>query len=286
MRIALATCSTLPDWERDDEALRRALRARGAEPVDAVWDDPGVAWSAFEACLIRTTWDYAEKREAFVAWAESTSARTRLFNPAPLVRWNTHKSYLRDLEARGVPVVPTVWLRPGDPIDLARVLDERKWRKGFLKPVVGATARETVRFDAREPHAAERHLRRMLAREEMMLQPYFARVEEEGETSLIYIEGELTHAVRKVPVPGDYRVQDDFGASDSPCTPTAEERAVASRAVAAAGDRLLYARVDLLRDPEGRSRLVEFEAVEPLLFFRHGAAAAERLAEALLARLR
>jgi glutathione synthase/RimK-type ligase-like ATP-grasp enzyme len=287
VRIALATCADLPAWEVDDRPLHAALGARGVEVARPAWDDPAFDWGACAACLIRTTWDYMERREEFVAWAERTAAATRVFNPAPVVRRNTHKSYLRELEAAGVPTVPTAWLAAGSTVDLAAELAGRGWRRAFLKPAVGATARETLRFavDRAGLAAARRHLARTLPREDMLLQPYLGSVETAGERSAIFIDGAFSHAVRKVPVPGDYRVQDDFGAEDRPVELTAGERRLARAAVAAAGGDLLYARVDLLADDRGRPRLSELELVEPSLFFRHHPAAAERLAGALLRRL-
>lgn len=303
MRIALATCAKLPEWEVDDRPLHEALVRRGVEAARPAWDDPAVDWGAFDACLIRTTWDYCEKRDAFVEWAERAAALTRLFNPAPVVRWNTDKRYLRDLETRDVPLVPTAWLEQGDHVDLEALLADRGWERGFVKPAIGSTARETLRFaaDAEGIAAASRHLSRLLRRESAMLQPYLASVEREGELSAIFIDGEMTHAVRKTPVAGDYRVQDDFGASDAPVALTPQEQAMANRIAAVAdsqaaalrsrdpaannsGGRLLYARVDLLRDDEGHLRLSELELVEPSLFFRHCPSAAERLADALCRR--
>ncbi len=240
-----------------------------------MWDDPSIDWSAFDAVLIRTTWDYQEKREAFVEWAERLPVP--LYNPADTVRWNTHKSYLRDLESRGVPVVPTEWLERGTRPDIASLCARRGWTRGFLKPCVGATSRETLRFDAGDP-AAQAHADRLLAREDLMLQPYLARVETEGELSAIFIDGELTHGVRKVPVAGDYRVQDDFGAKDYPID--FPDVPLARRAVEAAGRTLLYARADFLVGPHGLV-LTELELVEPSLFFRHNLRAADRLARAV-----
>lgn len=296
MRIALATCSTLPAWERDDVPLLAALRAR----VDAVeqpsWDDPAIDWSSFDAVLIRTTWDYQDKREAFIAWAQHVAACTRLFNPAAVVRWNTDKTYLRELEALGVPIAPTTWFAIGQRCDLAQLVGERAIARGFLKPVIAANARGTFRFDARnlaELAAAQQHLQERLASEAMMLQPYLSTVEREGELSAIYFDGALSHAVRKIPVPGDYRTQDDYGARDQPITLEPDAAALTERTLAGFAtlarergwpEHLLYARVDMLRDESGRWLLNELELVEPSLFFRHDAHAAERLASALLAR--
>jgi glutathione synthase/RimK-type ligase-like ATP-grasp enzyme len=289
MRIALATCAKLPAHEVDDLALHRALERRGVDFELVAWDEADADWGAFDACLIRTTWDYAERREAFLAWAERAGRATRLFNPPELVRWNTHKRYLAELERAGAPVTPTLWIERGAGFDLRAALAELRWERAFLKPMVGATARETLRFDADAGGLAraEAHIARVLPSEGMMLQPYLSSVETEGERSAVFIDGALSHCVRKVPVPGDYRVQDDFGARDEPCELDRDERALARRVVALACQRfgtprLLYARVDFLRDDAGAVRLNELELVEPSLFFRHAQQAAERLADGLI----
>jgi hypothetical protein len=243
-----------------------------------------------------------ERRDAYVAWAGHVAAVSRLFNPPGVVGWNTDKRYLQQLAQGGVPVAPTVWLPRGSRADVAALLAERGWRRAFLKPLVGATARETLRFDA-DPSGiarAQAHLDRLLPVEGMMLQPYLARVETEGERSAVFFEGTgggptFSHSVVTVPVPGDYRVQDDFGARDAAVELTADERALAEAVVARvwrpglwpgeAGERLLYARVDLLRGDGGESYVTELELVEPSLFFRHAPRAAEVLAAALLGRL-
>ena len=277
--IALATCATVPEWEVDDRVFHAALAARGIDARQCVWDDPRVDWTQFDLVLIRTTWDYQEKRDAFVAWVRQVPVP--LYNPASIVEWNTHKSYLRDLEAAGIPIVPTEWLARGTKPDIASLCARREWRRAFLKPCVGATSRETLRFDAGDP-AAQQHVERLLAHEDVMLQPYLPRVETEGELSAIFVDGELTHAVRKVPVPGDYRVQDDFGAKDYAIE--FPDDALARRAVAAVNGSLLYARADFLISDEGLL-LTELELIEPSFFFRHSRHAAERLAAAISNRL-
>jgi glutathione synthase/RimK-type ligase-like ATP-grasp enzyme len=289
MRIALATCSELPAHEVDDLALHRALERRGVDFELVAWDEADVDWGAFDACLIRTTWDYAERREAFLAWAEGAARVTLLFNPVEVVRWNTHKRYLAELEGAGAPVTPTLWIERGTAFDLRGALAERGWERAFLKPMVGATARQTLRFDADAEGLAraEAHLARTLGNEGMMLQPYLSSVETEGERSAVFVDGAFSHCVRKIPVPGDYRVQDDFGARDEPCELEPGERALARRVVELVpqrpgSPRLLYARVDFLRDGAGKVRLNELELVEPSLFFRHAPQAAERLADGLI----
>jgi glutathione synthase/RimK-type ligase-like ATP-grasp enzyme len=287
VRVALPTCARLPDWEVDDAPLHRALEARGASIERPVWDDAGVDWACFDACLIRTTWDYQEKRDAFLAWAQRVDALTRLYNPLGVVRWNTHKHYLRDLGARGLPVVPTVWLDRGSRVDVGAIVAERAWPRAFIKPAIGATARETLRFagDAAGVAAARAHVARLVPDEDLLLQPYLPNVETAGEVSVLFIDGVFSHAVRKVPVPGDYRVQDDFGAHDEPFAATEELIALTRRFLDAVDADLLYARADYLFDDAGEPRLSELELVEPSLFFRHCPATAERLADGLLRRL-
>ncbi len=298
MLVALATWSGLPAWEVDDHHLHRALAAAGARCELPVWDDAAVDWRRFDAVLLRTTWDYQHRPAAFRAWIDRVAAVTRLFNAAPVVHWNTHKHYLRDLAAAGVPLAPTRWLARGERVDVEHVVRAAGWSEGFLKPCVGATARETLRFAATAAGfaAARAHTARLLPHEDLMLQPFLAPVLTRGEWSAIAVDGVITHCVRKVPVPGDYRVQDDFGARDEPFAPAAAERALADRTIAlacrpggpvpgASGAPLLYARADFLWDDAGDCVLTELELVEPSLFFRHAPAAAETLAAALLARL-
>lgn len=289
MHIALATCRDLPEWEVDDAPLHRALIERGVTLLQPAWDDATFPWHEVEACLIRTTWDYPARREAYVAWAERIALRTRLYNPAGIVRWNTDKSYLRDLASFGIAVIPTIRLERGsiDALDPAPLLRERGWPRAFLKPVVGSAARNTLRFDA-DPEGlalAHAHLAAHLPHRAFLLQPYLATVETFGEVSAIRIDGDITHAVRKVPMPGDYRVQDDYGARDEPYAFAPDELAMIDALFARIGRDLLYGRADFLRDDAGRLLLTELELTEPSLFFRHHQPAADRLAEALLARI-
>ncbi|EDM81052.1 hypothetical protein PPSIR1_25771 [Plesiocystis pacifica SIR-1] len=297
-RLALVTCATVPEWEVDDEPLRVALGERGVVFEQPTWDDSGVDWGRFDAALIRTTWDYQRRPEAFLAWTRRVEARTRLFNPAPVIAWNLHKGYLRELEAAGVPIAPSVWLRAGEDVDLAALLAREVMAGGraFLKPLVAANSDGTLRFDtgdAGELEAAQRHLDVLLAQgRDMVLQPYLGSVETEGEYSVLEFDGRVSHAVRKIPVAGDYRVQDDHGASDEAWTPDAEALELVRRCREAVRARfpgldapLLYARVDLLRDAGGGLVVNELELIEPSLFFRHDAGAGPRLAEALLARV-
>lgn len=278
----------------DEEPLRSALRERGYEVVDPAWD-ADFEWSSCAAVLLRCTWDYHTRCGAFVAWCERTDRVTRLFHGPHIVRWNVDKRYLAQLAARGVPIAPTLWIDGRQVREPIGPIDERAIRaalsgaqRGFLKPVIGANASDTLRFacdDAGFARALE-HLRKTPGA--FMLQPYLDAVERVGELSIITVDGAPAHGIRKVPAAGDYRVQEDWGARDEPWQPDPAALALAECALEAAasilGERLLYGRVDLLQSDAGYV-LNELELVEPALFFRHSHATAERLAAALCERI-
>jgi len=288
MKIALADCSEHHEGVLTERPLWEALAAREADFERPDWEDASVDWASFDVVVVRTTWTYHHARQRFLQWAEQVAAVSPLHNSLEVLRWNTEKSYLRDLAAAGVPVAPTEWFERGSTVDLAGILAERGWERGFLKPLVGAVASDTHRFNSgggglRE---AQIFLEGRLAERAMMLQPYLDRVETEGEVSVMLIAGEPTHAVQKLPVAGDYRVQDEHGATDQlvPLDPALV--GIAKRALAAApGDEPpLYARVDFLFSGDGSPVVNELELVEPMLFFQHDAEAAAAFADAILAR--
>lgn len=268
-RIALATSADLPDLWVDDEPLRSALVALGAEAVPAVWDDPSVEWGAYDLVVVRSTWDYTERRDAYLTWARSVP---RLANPADVVEWNTDKTYLRRFAEAGLPVVPTCWA----PAVLATV----PWHDVVVKPNVSAGARDTLRCAA-SSEEGQALLDAIAASGRVpMVQPYLDAVEGYGERSLLFVEGTHTHAVRRNPalsMSGDER----FGAERVEATD--EELDVARRVLEAAGPPLLYARVDLVPGPDG-PLLIELEVTEPQMFLRLGPECAEALAAAAVAR--
>ncbi len=292
MRIALVTDSTLPQGADDDQPLAESLRARGAQVDFVDWQDASIAWEAFGGALLRSTWDYTEHYPAYLAWIERVADATRLFHGPKVVRWNTHKSYLREIEGEA-PIVPTCWIDRGAQVDLARECAERGWNHAVLKPQVGATAREAIHFrtEGEELEGASAHLERLVGDEDMMLQPFLSRVAEVGELSIVVIDGECAHAYRKDVARGEWRVQTDFGGKQTPVELTDDWRASAERACQAASQALaleaplLYARVDLLPGDGGEWWLNELELVEPELYLDGNPGTAERLASALLARI-
>lgn len=255
----------------------------------AAWDDEGVEWGAFDVCVIRSTWNYYHALDAFLAWAARVASVTRLWNSLEIVQWNAHKRYLRALSEAGAAVVSTRWL---DRVSGAGALDDASRELGFplvVKPAVSAASFGTIRVDdASALEAARAHVAAMLARpsiDEIMVQPYQRSVEGWGERSLIWIDGALSHAIRKSPRFGG-QAEQVSGVS----VPIADdERAAAEeilRLTPGAPSELLYARVDLARDADGRPQLMELELLEPSLFLAQHPPSLRALAAATVRRAR
>lgn len=282
MKIALVTHRGLPDLDPDDRVLPSLFASLGAPAEIAIWDDPEVEWSSFDAVLLRSPWDYFHRRDAFLAWAEAVSAATVLLNPLELVRWNTDKRYLGVLAERGVPVVPTAFVGPGASADLAALLAARGWSEAIVKPAVSADSWETVHVGPGTITVGQALLDRLAPERTMMVQPFVQSVETYGERCLVFLEGELSHAIRKNALTQGGRWA---GLPEGRAVaPTADEAALARTIVAGISPTPLYARVDLVRDDADRPLLLELELTEPTLFFADHPQAARRLAEAVLRR--
>ena len=269
-RVALATAAEIPDGDEDFPALIAALAGLGVVAEPAVWDGD-LDWAGFDLVVLRSTWDYAERRDAFLAWAGSLP---RVLNSLPVLEWNTDKQrYLTDLAAAGVSVVPTEFLAPGQELDAPD-------GAFVVKPAISAGGRSSARFEPGEDAAARALVARIHADgRTAMVQPYLGDVEE---VDLVFIDGAYSHALhRRVPLPaaGDREV---FYLDEElrPARASDSDRLVAEHALAVAPGELLYGRVDLV---EGA--VLELEIAEPSLYLGFGEGAADRLAQAIFGRL-
>ena len=267
----------------DDRILSEAMERRGFKVIRKDWADPDFDWASTRIALFRTTWDYFHRFAEFSDWLDRVATQTQLINPLELIRWNMDKHYLLDLQQRGIPIPPTRIIHWGEATPLATLHAETGWTETVLKPTISGGARHTYRLHPGNLDEHEALFQSLIAAEDMMLQPLQKQVIEQGELSLMVMGGQYTHAVLKVAKPGDFRVQDDFGGTVHPWTASAEEIALAERAVAACDPAPLYARVDMIRDNDGRLAVMELELVEPELWFRFHPPAAEVLAEAVAA---
>jgi glutathione synthase/RimK-type ligase-like ATP-grasp enzyme len=271
-QLRIATCRTLPEVDVDEAPLAAALAAAGIDAELAAWDDPTIDWDRPIPTLLRSTWNYALDVGRFLAWVDRASAAAPLWNPPHIVRANVHKRYLLDLQQRGVPIIPTTMARPGEPVAMT-------YSKFVIKPEVGAGSLDTRVFEPGDPAAAS-HLKSLLSRGFALIQPYVASVDDYGERSVVFIDGELTHAIRKTP-----RFAGDAERIDGPFPIADDERAVAEAALAPFARDILYGRVDLARDDSGRPMVMELELVEPSLFFARHPPALERFVGRLVREL-
>lgn len=281
--LRVATCRPLPEPDPDEAPLLAALRARGLAVHLAAWHDVDEPWDAPIPTVLRSTWDYYQDLPAFLAWIQRTAAAAALWNPPDLVRWNVHKSYLAELAARRVPTVPTAFLPRGTAPDLAALARDLGSTDLILKPAVSASSFRTGRFDLADPAgagAAATFLAALVADRDTLVQPYQAAVDTRGERSLVWIDGALTHAMRKSPrfAGGDEHVTGPFPMDD-------DERRLALAALEPFRDHLLYGRVDTIRGDDGVVRVMELELVEPSLFLAAFPPALARFVDALARRL-
>jgi glutathione synthase/RimK-type ligase-like ATP-grasp enzyme len=284
MPIAVAACAEHPKLDDDWVFLRDALADVGLAGSAQVWTDPAVDWRAFDLVLVRGTWDYVGRLGEFIDWVTAVGDQTRLVNPAAVLRWNSDKRYLADLAAAGVPIVPTLWVGPG-----------QEWQppgaEFVIKPTVSAGGFETARYGIDDLAAARQHVARLHERgSTVMVQPYQAAVDERGETALIYLGGQFSHAVRKGPL-----LQLGAGVVDelwqreqiTAAEPTDLELDVAEGALAAAhriGGPITYARVDLVPGTDAALldvAVLELELIEPSLFLDTSPGAPELFAKSI-----
>ena len=276
----LVTCEQIPALDPDDRLLAEDLRDRGLTVAVATWTDPGVDWSASRSCVLRSTWDYHVRYDEFLAWIDRVQTQTRLINSAPLLKWNAHKRYLRDLESAGVPVVPTFWLHAGERAALGEICDARGWESVVIKPARGAAAHDVLRVARDAPGLArgQAHVERLLQSDDVLVQAYLPSVETLGERALVFVDGRGTHAVVKKPFDTLLAVNADPSTLSQPAP---EERAVAALALAAMPGASLYARIDLLHDAQGHPVVSELEVIEPTLYFGVFPKASAALADAI-----
>lgn len=284
MKLRVATCKTLPEVDIDAAPLAEALARAGFEASVLAWDDPTVDWGAPIPTVLRSTWNYALDVAGFLAWIDRISDVCALWNPRDIVHGNVHKRYLFDLAARGVPVVPTRIVERGTIADLPALAAELGTTRIVIKPEVGAGSLGTRVFTVPgaptnpTPHA---HLAALTARGAALVQPYVSSVDDYGERSLVWIDGELSHAIRKAP-----RFAGDIERIEGPMPIADDERAVADAALGPLADHILYGRVDLARNDQGEPMVMELELVEPSLFFSRLPGSADRFAAGLHRRLR
>ncbi len=272
----------LGDYVSDDALAIDPLRKLGWEVETISWREKNIDWGKFAAVVIRTPWDYQNDPDNFLmALEQIKNSGTRLENPLEVVRWNLSKTYLREIEEKGVYIVPTVW---GN--DLVNEISVGNWCEKFeadeiiIKPIISATATHTYRLREFFPELTE-----IFRMREYMVQPFMRNIVNEGEFSLFYFDGEFSHAILKTPKAKDFRVQEEWGGIITAIKPTEKLLTAGKNALDQIDQNLLYARVDFVRDEANEFALMELELIEPALYFRMNKDSPKRFAEVFTKRM-
>lgn len=279
MRMALVTCERPMERDEDVDFLAPALRRKGVEVTTPAWSDAKEDWRSYDLVKLSSPWDYHERPGDFRRWLRKTAKVTNLQNPLPMVEWNLDKRYLRELDAGGVATIPTVWSEPGGEGTAEEELDRLGWEVVVIKPVVDLGAMNLVRVPAELAGQMLENFDRPV-----LMQPYLESVESAGELSLVFVAGEYSHALRKIPARGDFRVQPLYGGTHEAVEASAEELGIAQRAVALAPGDPMYARVDMVASESGAPLVIELELIEPSLYLDIAPPTAVALADEMLAR--
>ncbi|MEM9179916.1 MAG: hypothetical protein AAGA89_09405 [Pseudomonadota bacterium] len=288
MKIAyLASKATLPgsptrrsdafEHDRMMDALRAPFAEKQMQVIDVDWAAPDQDWTEFAAVIVGTTWDYWDHQDAFLETLRRIETKTRLFNSAALVQWNSHKGYLRSLEAKGARLIPTLWIDKVDAASAAEAFARLGSKDLVFKRQVGAGADGQYRLN---PTSALPDMPRP-----MMVQPFLSRIQEEGEFSFVFIDGRFSHALLKTAKSGDYRIQSTYGGQETPIAPDQADLAEAESVLKILDETPLYARVDMLRGDDGRLLLMELELIEPYLYPLEGPGLGPMMADAVYRRI-
>jgi glutathione synthase/RimK-type ligase-like ATP-grasp enzyme len=290
MFIEFATSADLPDLTPDDLIAVEALRARGMRVEPIVWSAPARvddqdrfddAPPRPDAVLIRSCWDYHLRSGAFRAWIARLESRgVRVINAPALLLWNLHKSYLADLQAHGIAAVPTALTRRGETRTLRDIIDAAGWAEAVVKPAVSLSAWQTWRVPARDAAEHEDRFERLRSAGDVLVQQFLPQVTSDGEWSLMFFGDRFSHAVRKLPKNGDFRVQSEHGGSATAEIPAARLIDDAARALNALPVRPVYCRIDGVI-VGGVFVVMEVECIDPVLFFEQHPPAAEHFADAV-----
>jgi glutathione synthase/RimK-type ligase-like ATP-grasp enzyme len=260
-------------WAYDVEA--EVLQAAGFAVTPLSWVE-AADLSGFDAVLPLVVWGYHERFDEWLALIRRLgTAEPRCINPANLLRWNSDKSYLAELDAKGVPTVHTVAVAALDERALGLARERFGCDRLVVKPPVSASATGTFLLGSGDAVPDEVAGRRML------VQPFMASIAREGEYSLMLFDGNFSHAIVKTPKTGDFRVQPHLGGSERPCAPPNGALELAKAALAAAPAEAIYARVDMVADDEGQLRIMELELIEPALWLEHSPDAGAAFASAV-----
>jgi glutathione synthase/RimK-type ligase-like ATP-grasp enzyme len=279
--IAYVTSDKDPQLTTDDKLAIPFLEQRGITVTATIWDEPLIDWKSFEAVIIRSPWDYYTKAQNFRRWLDSLEQdHVNVWNPVSVVRWNTDKNYLSRFRENGIRIIPTEFYKKGAALNLAVILQRNGWKSAVVKPAVSASGYQTYVVDG---DRIDEHLGKcyaLLEEKDILVQEFMPEILNEGEWSMVFFGKKFSHAVRKRPGKGEFRVQEHIGGSAERGVPPARLLEEASKILSAVPESLLYSRIDGI-ERGGKFWLMEAELTEPTLYLIHDPTAPERFANAV-----
>lgn len=281
--VAFLSTDNLEAFFVYDELLVPHFKKHGWSVETVSWRSELVNWDKFDYVIVRSTWDYQQHAEAFLACLDKINAsKATLLNSLPLIKWNIEKHYLKDLEKKGVSVVDTVWGSTFNEAELEAAFLHFNCETVVIKPVLSANADDTFQLSKATWKEKKDVLVKTFGQRDFMIQPFLHSVVEEGEYSLFYFSGAYSHAIKKVPQQGDFRVQEEHGGRLYSVDIDSTQDAIAQKALSAMPCEALYARVDLVRQ-NNEWAIMELELIEPSLYFNLDEQSAPRFVKAMLA---
>jgi glutathione synthase/RimK-type ligase-like ATP-grasp enzyme len=283
-RCAFLTTRNLEEFFIYDDLVKPHLAALGWQVDDVSWHNKDIDFSQYDVVIVRSTWDYQAFAESFMqTLTHIDSTKTRLENPLALMQWNVSKGYLKDLEAKGVAILPTIWLDVFDSKQVQAAFGHFGVSEIIIKPLVSANADFTYRLTEEDFLFQQQNIKSELKNRQIMLQAFEKTILDVGEYSLFYFDGEYSHSINKLPASGDFRVQEEHGGQLQSIEPTDAMRALAQRTLNALPENALYARVDMLDTATGLA-IIEVELIEPSLYFNMDEESPKRFAQAIAKR--
>jgi hypothetical protein len=281
-RCAFLSMDSLKDFYHYDQMLFEPFKAAGWLVEEVSWRKPGVDWNNYDVVIIRTTWDYQDDVEGFMACLQRIEASSaQLQNTLKIVEWNISKRYLSDLQNQGINIVPTLWFDSFSLAELQLGFSHFDTSEVVLKPLVSANADHTYRLTAENLNTQSKQLENVFYKREFMLQPFLNAIINEGEYSLFYFAGQYSHGILKQPRAGDFRVQEEHGGQLKSIQPCEEMLTTARHCLAALPADVLYARIDLVRYKK-EFAVIEIELIEPSLYFNMDAGSPQRFVDAFV----
>jgi glutathione synthase/RimK-type ligase-like ATP-grasp enzyme len=283
---AFLTLDERGDYVIDDEHAIAPLAELGWRVATVSWRQTETPWSEFDAVIIRSTWDYWDDVPAFLSVLEHIDRETRLANSLGIVRWNLEKTYLADLDRKGIGIVPTIWPSEVKLDSFQAFSEQHGCDQLVIKPVIGANGDKAFRVSPLDSPQRREMISACFADRRALVQTFMPRILTEGEFSLFYFNGEFSHAILKTPAESEFRSQEEHGANIQPVLPEPQLLMRGREALAALSETPLYARADFIRNDENDFLVMELELIEPSMYLRTDPGAPMRFARAIDERFR